>query len=124
VIELGPSIACQIDGQHPCFFQVFIVMTTFRVLSAAIFATSMALAGAAQAQPAPAASMPMAGASTPQDCAKPMAKHDHGAEKGTPSAKTMAAPCAPMSAAPKPADAASTPKKLGNHDHAKMHKSM
>jgi hypothetical protein len=92
-------------------------MTTVRILSAAIFASSMLMTGAVQAQPAPAASVP-------QDCAKPMAKHDHGAEKGMPSAKTMSAPCAPMAAASKPADAASSPKKTLNHDHAKMHKSM
>lgn len=99
-------------------------MTTTRNLSAAIFATLIVLTSTAQAQVSPAASMPMAGTAMPKDCAKPTAKHDHGAEKGTPSPKSMSGPCAPVAAAAIPADAASTPKKKLNHDHSKAHKTM
>lgn len=57
-------------------------MTTIRNHFAVAFATSIAFAAAAQAQSAPATSAPMTGGNTMQhDCAKPMAKHDHGAEK-------------------------------------------
>ena len=57
-------------------------MTTIRNLIAVAFATSIAFAATAQTQSAPAASAPMmAGNTMPHDCAKPMAKHDHGAER-------------------------------------------
>ena len=99
-------------------------MTTTRMLSTAICATLIELTSTVQAQPAPAASMPMASNAMPKDCAKPMARHDHGAEKGTPSAKTMSANCAQAAAATMPADAASTPKQKPIHNHSKVHKTM
>jgi hypothetical protein len=62
---------------------------------------------------APAAAT--AAAPAPMDC-KGMAKHDHGAEKGTPMA--MPAACAASASKVKAAKA-----KAG-HDHAKVHKLM
>lgn len=98
-------------------------MTTIRTLSAAIFAAAVALSGTALAQSAPAASMPMAGATAPHDCAKPIRKHDHGAERGTPTPMARSAPCAVAAAASAPAAAASSAKKPG-HNHSTFHKTM
>ena len=56
-------------------------MTTIRTLFVSALFASAALAATAQTQPAASASMPMGGAMVSHDCAKPMAKHDHGAEK-------------------------------------------
>ena len=72
-------------------------------------------AGAVLAQPASAAaaSAPMSAGMTEKGCAKAVSKHDHGAERNAPSAKT--APCA--AAAP-----ASGAKARAKHDHAKFHK--
>ncbi len=98
----------------------FIVMTTIRILFAVAFATSVAFAATAQAQSAPAASAPMMSGNTmPHDCAKPMAKHDHGAEKGTPRPMSMTGPCAAGAAASAPEGAASAAKtkKLPKHNH-------
>jgi hypothetical protein len=90
-------------------------MTTIRILSAALFVASIALTATAQAQTGAAASAPMAGAATSADCPKPMAKHDHGADKGTPHPVSMSAPCAPTTSA-------SAPKRGSRHDHAKFNK--
>lgn len=92
-------------------------MITTRILSVAFLVTSIALSAAAQDRPAAPAPAPasMASASMPQDCAKTMARHDHGAERNAPSAKSAAGPCAP-------AAAASAPKAKLRHDHAKFHK--
>lgn len=90
-------------------------MTTIRILSAALFVTSIALTAPAQAQPAAADSAPMTSASMPTDCAKPMARHNHGADKGMPTTKSMSEPCAP-------AAAASSPKARVRHDHTRFHK--
>ena len=67
------------------------------------------LAATVQAQPAPVASAPLAGDKMSQDCAKPMAKHDHGAEKGMPKPTSKSGPCASTAAAP--GAASSAPKK-------------
>lgn len=101
----------------------FLAMSTIRTLSATFFAASIALSGAVQAQSAPAASMPVAGSAMSHDCAKPMRKHDHGAEKGTPTPAAKSAPCAAATAAPAPAAAASAAKKPG-HNHSTFHKTM
>jgi hypothetical protein len=85
-------------------------------------AFAVVLSGAAVAQEAPApatdAVAPAAAATMPHDCMKEIARHDHGAEKGTPTPKmtgcTMEAPAAPATKAKA---------KLG-HDHAKFHKLM
>ena len=90
-------------------------MTTFRILSAALIVSSIALTAAAQSRPAEMASTPMSAASMPMDCAKPMAKHDHAAEKGMPKTQSAAGPCPPLAAASKP-------KSEARHDHAKFNK--
>jgi hypothetical protein len=88
-------------------------MSTARKLVASL--AFIAFAGSALAQPAPAAaaSGPMSGGMMEKDCAKAVAKHDHGAERNAPRAKT--APCA--AAVP-----ASGAKAKARHDHAKFHK--
>jgi len=100
-------------------------MTTIRTPCVAILVTLSALTATVQAQPATAASISLAGANTAQDCAKPMAKHDHGEEKGTPTptATATSAPCAVAAAASGPAAVASSAKKPG-HNHSTFHKTM
>ena len=70
-------------------------MSTFRTLFVSALFASAALAASAQTPPAASASMPMGGAMMSHDCAKPMAKHDHGAERGTPRSAPKSGPCAP-----------------------------
>lgn len=91
-------------------------MSTYRLISFT-FALALSVAAVAQERPA-AASPPVAAPSTPSDCAKPIARHDHGAEKGTPSPKA-AMPCAAT-----PAASATKTKAISGHDHAKFHKQM
>ena len=90
-------------------------MSTTHTLATASFIALIALTAPAQAQTASAASAPAAGAKVSSDCAKPMARHDHAAERGMPAAKSAAMPCAP-------AAAASATSKKPAHDHAKFHK--
>jgi hypothetical protein len=85
-------------------------MTTLRFLSLALIVSSFAVTAAAQQRPADPAS-----ASVPHDCAKPMARHDHGAERGSPRPGSMSGPCSP-------APGASAPKAKPLHDHATFHK--
>ena len=92
------------------FLKEFIAMIITRILSVTFFVTSIAFAANTQSQPMAAPSTPMAGAS-PHDCARPMAKHDHGAQKNTPTPNAMSGPCAP-------AAAASASKVKSRHDHA------
>lgn len=101
----------------------FHVMTTINTLAAAIFAASIALSETVQAQTAPAASMPMAGGAMSHDCATPIRRHDHGAEKGTATPMATSAPCAVAAAAMGPAAAASSAKKPG-HNHSTFHKTL
>jgi len=70
-----------------------IVMTTIRTLFVSALFASAALAASAQTQAAASASMPMVGAMVSHDCAKPMAKHDHAAEKGMPRPMAKSSPC-------------------------------
>ncbi len=100
-------------------FLEFIVMSTIRTLFVSALFASAALAASAQTQPAASASMPMGGAMMSHDCAKPMAKHDHGAERGTPRAMAKSGPCAAGATATAPEGAASTArtKKLPKHNH-------
>lgn len=86
-------------------------MTTSPIIALAF---AISLSSAALAQDGPAA--PAAASSASTDCAKPMARHDHGAEKGTPSPKAMA-PCGAESASP-----AKKVKAKAGHDHGKFHK--
>ena len=85
-------------------------MNSIRILSSSLVFASLMLAGIAQAQSTAAA--PSASASMPHDCAKPMAKHSHPAEKGNPMTTSKSDPCA--AAAP-----ATTKKDKTKHDHAK-----
>lgn len=101
----------------------FHTMSTIRTLCAVIFAASVGLSGAVQAQSAPAASMPMADGPMSHDCAKRVRKHDHGAEKGTPTPMAKSVPCTAATAVPAPAAAASAAKKPG-HNHSTFHKTM
>ncbi len=80
---------------------------------AALFFSS-AIAMAQERAPAPPAPMPAE--SMPMDCAAGAVKrHDHGAERNTPSpASTL---CAPKAAA-----SAAKTKAKPTHDHAKFHK--
>jgi uncharacterized low-complexity protein len=94
--------------------------TPMRAIAA--LATSFALAAAAQAQTATNAAMPIAAASMPQDCVKPKARHDHGAERGTPTSRSTAMPCGQEGAATAPGTGASGPKQPRKHDHGKFHK--
>ena len=94
-------------------------MSTFRPLFVSALFASAALAASAQTPPAASASMPMGGAMMSHDCAKPMAKHDHGAERGTPRSAPKSGPCAPgMGAmAPEGSASAAPAKKLPKHNH-------
>jgi hypothetical protein len=94
-------------------------MCTIRTVFVTALFASAALAASAQTQPAASASMPMGGAMMSHDCAKPMAKHDHGAEKGTPHAMSKTGPGAAGAAAMAPEGAASSApaKKLPKHNH-------
>jgi hypothetical protein len=80
------------------FLKESIAMTTLRILSIALIASSLAMTAGAQQRPADSASSPMA-AAMQDDCAKPMARHDHGAEKGTPTPRAKSKPCAPAATA-------------------------
>ena len=97
----------------------FIAMSTFRTLFVSALFASAALAASAQTPPTASASMPMGGAMMSHDCAKPMAKHDHGAERGTPRSAPKSGPCAPgMGAmAPEGSASAAPAKKLPKHNH-------
>ena len=97
-------------------------MTTIHTLAISFVLATAALSASAQSQPAASASMPMSGNAMPHDCGKAIAKHDHGADRGTPSMQAKAAPCEPIAGAPTPAAAASAVKKQPRHDHAKFHK--
>lgn len=86
-----------------------------------IFPIAVALvlstAAVAQEAPAPAPAPPAAASTMPHDCAKPMGRHDHGAEKGTP---TPMSPGCPMATSASSAKAKAKP----NHDHSRFHKLM
>lgn len=88
-------------------------MTTNHILSVAIFLTATSLTAVAQEVPGASASSPMASTSMPQDCAKPMPKHDHGAEKGASKPMSISGSCA---------SAAGTSAAKPRHDHARFHK--
>jgi hypothetical protein len=92
-------------------------MTTTRILFASIFLTSLALTAPAQAQPAAGASAPAA--TMAHDCAKPMAKHDHGAEKGNPMPASKSDGCSPAKASSTMTAASAAEKNKLKHDHAK-----
>ncbi len=88
-------------------------MFTARTLAASFVFMVSAGSVPAQQAPAGAASGPMSAGMMEKGCAKAGSKHDHGAERNAPSAKTS--PCA--AAAP-----ASGAKAKAKHDHAKFNK--
>jgi hypothetical protein len=93
-------------------------MRTPLVFLSSIVALALGVAPAAAQEPS--ASVPAAAASAPlpMDCnAGAMKRHDHGAERNAPSAKSM--PCAPVEAA-SGAKVKSRTKHV--HDHAQFHK--
>lgn len=92
-------------------------MYSTRTLGLALVAALSASPVFAQQHP-DAASMPMDGASMPHDCGKAIKRHDHGAEKGTPTPGSM--DCA--HAATPAASAASGARKKPLHDHGTFHK--
>lgn len=80
-----------------------------------ILSLAFATAALAQDAPVPATAAPLvAAARAPGDCAKTVARHDHGAERNVPSPKA-AAPCGPAKTKPKA-------KAVTGHDHGKVHK--
>ena len=84
-------------------------MTSLRMLSvAAVLALSASVSLAQNAKPAPAPEK--AAAAQPRDCDKP--RHDHGADKGTPTPKSVR--CA--------AEENKGKKVSKAHDHNKVHK--
>ena len=90
-------------------------MTRLRTLSLSLMLSTLALGATAQA-PLPAADpAPATLAAMPADCARPMRKDNHGAEKGMPAPQATAGPCGP-------AGAASAVKAKPIHDHGKFHK--
>lgn len=89
--------------------------TPFVLLSSFVALALGATAAAAQERPAAA---PVAAAPTSMDCsAGAMKRHDHGAERNAPSAKSM--PCAPAEAT---SGAEAKARTMPVHDHAKFHK--
>ncbi|MBP6318767.1 MAG: hypothetical protein KA431_11625 [Rubrivivax sp.] len=95
-------------------------MFMIRTLIAPVLFASAALSAFAQTQPTSGASAPMSGAMMSTDCAKPMARHDHGAEKGMPRPMVRSGPCAASASATAPDAAASAAqtKKLPKHNHS------
>lgn len=90
-------------------------IATLASLSVLLLASATALA---QDRP-PAAASAAPAASKAMDCAGgTMKRHDHGAERGTPS--MASAPCAPSAASG--ASAPAKAKAKLTHDHAKVHK--
>ncbi|MEQ1803784.1 MAG: hypothetical protein ABL900_00250 [Burkholderiaceae bacterium] len=92
-------------------------MTHVLKLCVALFVSTLAFSSTAQDRAAGSPATPMADASMPHDCVKPMPRHDHTAEKGMPTPKSIINPCMPSAAASAPA-----PKAKPRHDHAKFHK--
>lgn len=98
---------------RPCrhFSSMSHFMNSKRISSSALLVMSLAVTAGAHAQPT-AASAPLVAAWMPQDCAKPMEKHSHAAEKGAPISSSRYGPCAPL--------ASTSPKKdKTKHDHAR-----
>ena len=95
-------------------------MRTPLVLLSSFVVLALGVAGAA-AQERPAAAPAVAAAASmpmPMDCsAGAMKRHDHGAERNAPSAKSM--PCAPAEAA---SGVKAKVRAKPVHDHAKFHK--
>ncbi len=92
-------------------------MTSILKLCVALFVSTLALAATAQDRPADSAASPAPSTRMANDCVKPMPRHDHTAEKGMPTPKSVIDPCPPSAAASAP-----KAKAKPRHDHAKFHK--
>jgi hypothetical protein len=92
-------------------------MTQTRKLCIALFLSTLALTATAQDRPAASPASPTPSTTLAHDCVKPMPRHDHTAEKGTPTPKSIIGPCGPSAAASAPKAKAQL-----RHDHAKFHK--
>ncbi len=92
-------------------------MTNIRKLCVALFVSTLALTAAAQDRAAGSAASPAPSTTLAHDCVKPMPRHDHTAEKGMPTPKSIIDPCPPSAAASAPKVKAQL-----RHDHAKFHK--
>lgn len=90
-------------------------VSRLRLATLAALAALSTLAVSAFAQQAPAAAA-SATAAQPE-CAKTVKRHDHGADRNTPSPATM-----PCKTEPAGAAASAGGKKVAPHDHAKIHK--
>ena len=90
-------------------------MTASRVFAIA-FAALLSAAAAAQEAPAPPTDTP----AMPAACMTQGTRHDHGAEKGTPTPGMSGCPMAMPTAAARTAK----PKAEPGHDHARFHKLM
>lgn len=95
-------------------------MPRIHALAAALL-LPFTLSAGAQSLATPAGPTPMPSAAMSRDCASPMNRHDHGAERGIPAPKARPAPCMAESAA-SPEVGGPSPKKRPNHDHGKFHK--
>ncbi len=92
--------------------------TPLVLLSSFVVLTLGVAAAAAQERPAAAPAAAAASMPMPMDCsAGAMKRHDHGAERNAPSAKSM--PCAPAEAA---SGVKAKVRAKPVHDHAKFHK--
>lgn len=117
--EPAPPLASRLIERTEFLPLEFIVMITVRNFLFTAFFFAMSLSMAAQAQPTPSASGPSASVMMSQGCSKPMAKHDHGADKGTPRPMAKSGPCTAASASSADGAASSaTAKKLPKHNHS------
>jgi len=92
-----------------------LTMNVPRHLPLAFALALSAAAAVAQQPPATSESTPTASAAMPQDCSKPMARHDHLADKGI--TRPMSGPCGAKTSA-----SAAKAKANSTHDHAKFNK--
>lgn len=90
-------------------------MNVPRLLPLAFALALSAATALAQQPPAASEPTPTTSASVSQDCRKPMARHDHLADKGI--TRPMSGPCAG-----KPSASAAKAKAKPGHEHAKFHK--
>ncbi len=91
-----------------------------------LLAASVLLSGAAFAQQATDAVSAPEAAATPPNCVAQPARHDHGAERGTPAPRMVGCAMTDMSGmgqATEPASDVKPAVKRG-HDHARTHKLM
>jgi len=91
-----------------------VVMTIRLKLRVGLFVPTIAFTAIAQDRAPGSPATRTADASTPHDSVKPIPRHDHTAEKGLPTPKSIINPCTPGAAA-------SAPTANLRHDHAEIH---